>query len=145
MAYNFEVTKPKFYYFDVGVTRALSRTLRIPLQQRTTAYGEVFEHFIILECMKLASYKLLDYRFSYITTKDDAEVDLVVDRPGQPYLFTEIKSTNHVQPEQLRHLMSLSKDINNAEAVCFSQDPYKKQYGNVTVYPWREGILTYFT
>lgn len=137
-------TKPKFYFFDLGVTRALSRTLRIPLQASTSAYGEAFEHFIILECLKLAAYHQLDYRFSYVMTKDGAEIDLVVDRPGLPYLFIEIKSSQQVQPEQLRTLASLAHDMDNVEAVCFSRDPYKKQYGDISVYPWQEGIQLFF-
>lgn len=137
--------KPKFYFFDVGVTRALSRSLRIPLQEKTSVYGDAFEYFIILECMKLASYYQLDYRFSYVLTKDGAEIDLVVDRPGQPYLLIEIKSTTYIQPEQLRTFANLAKDIQNSEAVCFSQDPYVKQYDNITVYPWQQGIRKFFT
>lgn len=137
-------TKPKFYFFDIGVTRALTRSLRIPMQVSTSAYGEAFEHFIILECLKLASYYQLDYRFSYLKTKDDAEIDLIVDRPGMPYLLIEIKSSQHVQAEQLRTLAKLAEDLGKAEAVCFSQDPYKKQYGIVTVYPWQEGLKQFF-
>ena len=91
-------SKPKFYFFDIGVTRALARHLSIPLRAQTSAYGEAFEHFIILECIKLASYQNKEFRFSYLSTKDDAEIDLVVERPGQPLLFIEIKSKKSVQP-----------------------------------------------
>lgn len=136
---------PKFYFFDIGVTRSLARLLRIPLQESTSAYGETFEHFIILECMKLASYYSLDYRFSYLCTKDDAEIDLVVDRPGLPHLFIEIKSSNEVLPNSLKTLSQLAKDFKHCEAICFSQDPYVKKYGDVTVYPWQDGIKKYFT
>jgi predicted AAA+ superfamily ATPase len=138
-------SKPKFYFFDMGVVRSLTRSLRIPLQEGTSVYGEVFEHFIILECVKLANYYQLDYRFCYLETKDGAEVDLVVDRPGQPYLFIEIKSTTQVQPEHVKTLSKMAKDIKNAEAICLSRDPYQKQYDNVTVYPWQQGIKTFFT
>ena len=119
--------------------------LRIPLQERTSLYGETFEHFIILECIKLANYYLLDYRFSYLSTKDGAEVDLVVDRPGKPYLFIEIKSTQQVTEESMRTINKLSKDFVHCEAVCFSQDSYIKKYGDITVYPWKEGIKKFFT
>lgn len=132
--------RPKFYFFDTGITRALSHSLRIPLQTQTYAYGEAFEHFIILECMKLASYYELDYRFSYLATKDDAEVDLVVERPGKKTLLIEIKSTTQVQPQHLKTLETLRKDMGDVEAACFSQDPFQKKYGDITVYPWHEGI-----
>lgn len=137
-------TKPKFYFFDTGVVRALARLQKIPLKNGTSMYGEVFEHFIINECIKLATYYQLDYRFSYLATKDGAEIDLIVDRPGQPYLFIEIKSTTQVVPETLRTLRQLSKDFQNCEAVCFSQDPYQKRYDDITIYPWKEGICHFF-
>ena len=50
------LAKPKFYYFDTGVVRTLSRQLSVKLVPSTSAFGECCEHFIILECMKLASY-----------------------------------------------------------------------------------------
>ena len=136
---------PKFYFFDTGVTRTLARLLRVPLRESTSAYGETFEHFIILECLKLASYYALDYRFSYLCTKDDAEVDLIVDRPGQPYLFIEIKSSKEILPQSLKTLRQLAKDFQNCEAVCFSQDIYTKKHDEITVYPWKEGIENFFT
>ena len=137
--------KPKFYFFDPGVVRALSRMTSVELLPQTSAYGDAFEHFIILECMKLANYYSLDYRFSYLCTKDDAEIDLIIDRPGQPYLFIEIKSSSEIASQSLKSLGQLAKDFQNCEAVCFSQDIYIKKYGNITVYPWKEGIKKFFT
>lgn len=49
-------TKPKFYLFDNGIVRAFTRMLSTSLRPGTSLYGEIFEHFIILECIKLASY-----------------------------------------------------------------------------------------
>jgi predicted AAA+ superfamily ATPase len=36
----------KFYYFDLGVARALKRSLELPLLPSTLDYGDAFEHFI---------------------------------------------------------------------------------------------------
>jgi len=136
--------KPKFYYFDVGVTRALARVLRLPLQPSTSAYGEAFEHFIIVECIKLANYRQNEYKFSYLRTKDDIEIDLIVERPGRPLLLIEIKSSFGVNADQLTRFSKISKEFKNAEVVCFSQDTLTKKIGHIKVYPWREGIKKYF-
>jgi predicted AAA+ superfamily ATPase len=40
---------PKFYFFDMGVTRALTRRLTVPVEPRTPDFGRAFEHFMILE------------------------------------------------------------------------------------------------
>ncbi len=39
---------PKFYFIDPGIKRALDRTLSLPLMPQTSAYGEAFEHWVIL-------------------------------------------------------------------------------------------------
>jgi len=136
---------PKFYFFDTGVVRALTNQLNVPLTQSTSYYGEVFEHFIILQCRQLASYYHRDYRFSYLKTKDDAEIDLVVERPGLPLLFIEIKSTQHVQSEHLRTLKKISHDFGVCEAICFSCDTYAKNLDGIHVFPWKQGLQRYFT
>jgi predicted AAA+ superfamily ATPase len=132
--------KPKFYFFDTGVTRALARLLSVPLSTSTSAYGEVFEHFIILECLKLSSYLQPEYRFSYLKTKDDAEIDLVVERPGKPILFIEIKSSNNVRPEDLSTFSKLTQSFDQCEAICLSRDPHPKRFDHITIMPWKEGL-----
>ncbi|MDP3558914.1 MAG: AAA family ATPase [Legionellaceae bacterium] len=136
--------KPKFYFFDTGVVRALMRLIEIPLIESTSAFGEAFEHFIINQCVQLASYRHRNYRFTYLATKDDAEIDLVVERPGQKILFIEIKSTTTVESRHLSTLKTLSHDFGECEAICLSRESFIKQIDNVTVYPWEIGIKKYF-
>lgn len=136
---------PKFYYFDLGVARALASSLSIRPQRGTSYYGEVFEQFIIGECIKLASYYQVEYRLSYFMSAAGAEIDLVVERAGKPKLFIEIKSSQNVGEEDLESFMQLVKDFKVAdpqgcEAVCFSQDIRRKKIGEVMVYPWQEGL-----
>ena len=138
-------TRPKFYFFDPGVKRALTRTLTIPIKEGTFAYGDAFEHLMILECIKLASYYKSEYQFSYLRTKDDAEVDLVVERPGKSVLFIEIKSSTHIRKEDLRTFITLTKDFGKCESICLSNDPYEKIIEGVKVMPWKKGLKKYFT
>lgn len=138
------LSRPKFYFFDTGIKRALVRELSLPVQPGTYQFGELFEQFIILECIKLSSYQQNDYRFSYYMTKEGVEIDLVVERPGKPLLFIEIKSKDNVQEHDLKELRMLKRDLSNAEYVCFSNDIYKKSIEDIDVYPWREGLKYYF-
>lgn len=135
---------PKFYFFDPGVVRALSRRLSLPLMERTTGYGDAFEHFIILEIIRLASYFEPEYRFSYIRTPSDVEVDLVVERPGLQPLFIEIKSTDEIERTDLTGFIRLSGDFGDCEAICLSRDKFSKKIENVTAYYWEEGIKKIF-
>ncbi len=137
--------KPKFYFFDLGVCKSLTRMLSVPLQKSTSDYGNAFEHFIILECVRLASYYYSEYRFSYIRTKDDVEIDLIVERPGKKILCIEIKSSDNVREDKLAPFINLVKDIDNSEAICISQENRAKKIGNIMVLPWMDALRKYFT
>lgn len=137
-------TKQKFYFFDMGITRALSHLLSIPLVSSTAGYGEAFEHFIILECIKLRDMQHLEYKFSYLKTKDDVEVDLIVERPGKLPLFIEIKSSTQVNPEMISSFLHLSKDFGQCEAICICDESYEKMIEHVRVIPWKTALKRYF-
>jgi len=134
---------PKFYIFDNGVRRALSRTLTLDLLPQTYAYGNAFEHFIVQEIIKLQHYKNLDYELSYLRTYDNAEIDLIIERPGKPKALVEIKSKELVDKRDLRHLISLGADIKGSEMFCLSRDPHPKHIQNVRCLPWKQGTVPF--
>ncbi|MEI6790432.1 MAG: AAA family ATPase [Myxococcaceae bacterium] len=136
--------KPKFYFFDRGIVRALGRSLSVPLIPHTSAYGEAFEHFIITQVLALCSYFHSEYRLNYLRTKDDAEIDLVVERPGQPLLCIEIKSKDLIKEEDLSSFTRLTKDLPDCEAICISNERHAKRYGHVDVLPWKDALQRYF-
>jgi predicted AAA+ superfamily ATPase len=131
---------PKFYLFDTGVKRALDRTLDIPLKPQTSAFGEAFEHFIILEIQRIASYRRKDFRYSYLLTKDDAEIDLIIDRPGQQTLLVEIKSKIQVDERDIRHLKNFQKDFVHPLLLLLSLDQVEKEIDGVKACHWQKGI-----
>lgn len=137
-------SKPKFYFFDVGIVRALARQLSLPVHEGTSYYGDIFESLIIIECIKLAKYFKSEYRFSYLSTKDNAEVDLVVERPGKPILFIEIKSAAEVSEHKLSRFKKIVQDFGDCEAVCIANTDRAAIYGNIKVLPWQEALQTYF-
>lgn len=138
------VGKPKFYFFDLGVVRSLSRRLSVPLIPKTAAYGSAFEHFVLLEFIRLGSYFQPDYRFSFIRTTSDVEVDLVIERPNKPLLCIEIKSAEIVDEMKIKSFIKITKEIPNCEAIVLSQDRFMKKFDHVTCYPWKQGIKQYF-
>lgn len=131
---------PKFYFFDTGVKRALDRTLLQPLIANSYGYGQAFEHLVIIEAYRLNMYYQKDFRFSYLRTKDNAEVDLILERPGMPLALVEIKSTDFVDERDVRTLEHFLKDIKKTEAFCLSRDPIPKKIGSVQVFPWEKGL-----
>lgn len=131
---------PKFYFFDCGVQSALSRLLNIGIAPQTSIYGDRFEQFLINEIRHLSIYKKLDWEFSYFATKDNLEIDLVIDRPGLPLAFIEIKSSTKTTDEDLRHLLKIKKDLPNAEYFLLSQDPINRINGGAQCLRWQEGL-----
>jgi uncharacterized protein len=144
-AYHTSVRKrqnqnPKFYFFDTGVKRALDRTLDVALKESTYAFGEAFEHFVILELTRLSRYANNDWSFSYLRTKDGAEIDCIIDRPGKPKALIEIKAATSIHDKDVSILNRFADDMKPCDSFCLSRDPHAKRIGKVRCMPWREGI-----
>ncbi len=130
----------KFYFFDLGVRTSLEGKLNLELHPRTSEYGNAFEHFIICEIFRLNKYKKADYHFSYLRTKDNVEIDLIIERPGQKIALVEIKSKTKVDDRDCQHLESIQKDLPNSECFLLSQDSVAKKIGKVKAFSWQQGI-----
>lgn len=132
---------PKFYLFDPGVTRALAGTLRVELLPQTYAFGDAFEHWVILECHRINEYKKLDYKLSYLRSKSGAEVDLVIGRPGGKDLLVEIKSAERITKD---HASKIGRFMNDWDRPCIAQiwslDKNAKIIDGVECLYWRDGI-----
>ena len=131
---------PKFYLFDLGIKRALDRTLDVKLAPGTRAYGDAFEHLVVLELYRLCQYKRPDFTLSYILTKDGAEIDLVVDRPGHPTALVEIKSKLRVDDRDCRHLEHFKADFDKPDLFLLSNDPVEQLIGSTRAMHWQKGI-----
>jgi predicted AAA+ superfamily ATPase len=136
---------PKFFFFDLGVKRAMERNLNLELYKGTSEYGYAFEHLVILEIYRFNQYLSRDYELSYLQTKDGLEVDLILSRPGEPTALIEIKSKEKVTKDDLRHLRRIEPDITPAESFLLSQDPTPKKIGNTLCLPWKQGIEEIFS
>jgi uncharacterized protein len=128
----------KFYFIDTGIKRAIEKMLTVPLQRKSFDYGKAFEHFLICEIYKLCHYRNLDESLSYVRTKDDLEVDLVIERPGKTDILIEIKSTNRISESHARPLNSLCEGKKELTALLLSQDPIQKKFGSVTCLFWKD-------
>lgn len=77
-------------------------------------------------------------------TASDAEIDLIVERPGQPLLCIEIKSNSNISAIDISTLRKLSHDLTNCEAICLCNEKYSKKINHVMVWPWQQGLKQYF-
>lgn len=130
---------PKFYFFDIGVCRALANLLSVFPHPSTAYYGDLFEHFLILELMRREAYLRKGYHFYYLSDESSA-VDLIIERPGKPLAIIEIKSATQIQKRQLSPLISMKKSFPEAEFFCLSQNSSAEDFEGILVTPWREGL-----
>lgn len=130
----------KFYFFDMGVTRALTGLLDYPISPRTPPYGKYFEQFIILEVFRFMRTFEKDWKLSYLTTKDGAEIDLIIDFNPTFRFAIEIKSTDRIDEKEVKEFERLAKDIPHVKLLFLSNDPDPQVYGKVQCLPWQKGL-----
>ena len=102
-----KLVSPKFYLFDIRVKRALEQSLHGTAVPGNYYYGELFEHFVILEFVRMNLYCETDYRLSYFATKEGAKIALVLSR-GNENIFIEIKSSTSIDPAKVRKLGTIA-------------------------------------
>lgn len=132
---------PKFFLFDLGVKRALERSLRQMVVPQTYAYGRAFEHFLITEAIRLNDYGRKDFKFSYFLTKDGGEIDLIIERQGRPLALVEIKASAKTSNDDTNYLRSIITDLRPCEAFCLSQDVHERTQNGIHHLPWQKGLI----
>jgi predicted AAA+ superfamily ATPase len=120
--YHCSITKtqlqaPRFFLFDCGIKRALEGTLSSLVQPSTSSFGAAFEHFLTAEMMRQNSYGRKNFQFFYLKTQAGAEIDLIIERPGNSSVLLEIKSTTDIREDHLKHLRDLSSQFERPEVV----------------------------
>jgi predicted AAA+ superfamily ATPase len=131
---------PKFFLFDPGVKRALERTLEVRLNPSTSAFGEAFEHWVILELRRLHDIRCRDFKWSYLLTKDGLEIDLICERPGRSTLLIEIKSATTIREDHASSLQRIAPSFPGAELLLLSRDQTPRTFGKVRALHFRQGI-----
>lgn len=131
------VSHPKFYFFDPGVVSALRRDVSTELLEGTPPYGRAFEHWVILETMRLLDYRGREAALSFFRTTDGAEVDLILEK-GRERWAIEIKANANPSSSDLRGLKSFLKDHTVQRALCVCQTPRPYQNGPIEFLPWQE-------
>lgn len=128
---------PKFYFFDLGVLRALEGDLN-PVSPQSYAYGRFFEHFVVLECIRLRDYLERDIKFSYLKLKNGFEVDLILEEKSKPTLLVEIKSGTRVGHESVKKLQAISKDFPTpCKLQIWCQEKQPRLQEEVEILPWQ--------
>ncbi|MCK5493786.1 MAG: ATP-binding protein, partial [Candidatus Omnitrophica bacterium] len=128
-AYNKSVRKqqiesPKFYFFYIGVVRAIKNHLDYSLTPQTYEYGKLFESLVISEIYKLNKYFERDFKLYYLKTKEGQEIDIIIETPYKTIVI-EIKSGEVSHKSDVKPLIDLLSSFKNASGFvfCLNQKP----------------------
>ena len=106
---------PKLHFLDTGLLAALRDVTAARLQKDRstdrTAWGPLLENFVVSEVLKLVTWSDKRVRVSHFRTKEQDEVDLVLeDRRGR-VIGIEVKASATVRPQDLRGLRQLQAAV----------------------------------
>ena len=102
---------PKLHFLDTGLLAALRDANAAQFQKDRTGYGPLLENFVVSEVLKLTTWSDRRLRISHFRTKDQDEVDLVIeDRRGR-VVGIEVKASATVRPQDLRGLRQLQEAV----------------------------------
>lgn len=127
------ITRSKFFFFDIGVVNALTK--RTPISAGNPAFGDAFEHFIVMETRACLGLKGKDLPLQFWRTKNGFEVDMVV---GDA-LAVEVKSTRQASPHHLKGLRALKEEGLVKGYALVSLDPVTREMlPGIKAYFWKD-------
>lgn len=129
----------RFHFFDVGVRNAVAGA---PLEAGilATDAGPLFEHWVACELQVRIGYLGRGYRLSTFRTTDGAEVDLILETPGDT-IPIEVKWTRSPRPTDARgveHFIDRHPGIAKRGFVVCRAPRREQLTTRVVALPWEE-------
>jgi predicted AAA+ superfamily ATPase len=128
------ISKSKFYFFDVGVTRVLSR--RGEISDGDPLFGRAFEHWIALELRAALEYLRIDLPLQYWRTKTGFEVDFILG----DHTAIEVKASTSVTVKHLKGLKALKEEGKFKNYLLISRDVQERQIEGIRIIPWEKAL-----
>ena len=128
------ISRAKFYFFDVGIARALLGVES--LERASDLYGLAFEHFIAMELRAYLSYTAKRTPLRYWRSKNQHEVDFLL---GD--VAIEVKASSRVSERDHRGLRALLEEGPREHALLVSQDETKKNFSTGVTHIYWEAFL----
>ncbi len=131
------IAHPKFYFFDVGVYRAIRPTGPLDLQSEID--GRALETLFVQHLRAINDYLDLGYTIYYWRTRNGLEVDFVVYGENGLIAF-EIKRKRKISTKDLRGLRTFSNDYPMAKLYLLYGGEAPEYHDNITALPILEGL-----
>ncbi len=132
--------RPKFYFFDCGVVRALQNRLVDPPTPQEN--GFLFETFFYNELKRVRDYYEKPYELSF-WREGKNEIDILVTGPHGPMMAFECKTSAETIPDSTR-IAFLKRFPGLPLFVASSKDSCASKLDNgVIVLPWRQALESF--
>lgn len=135
----------KFYFVDTGLVRTIEKTLTVPMIEHTSYYGIMFESFIVNEIRRHIEYHRLEWTLSYLCTKENHEIDLVIQTPQKKLILIEVNSSANISEDDIKSLIHLGHDLDKknkskSHKILISQDKQSRIIQGVSCYYYQEAL-----
>ncbi|MCB1214996.1 MAG: DUF4143 domain-containing protein, partial [Deltaproteobacteria bacterium] len=132
--------RPKFYFFDCGVLRALQQ--RLNDKPTPAEKGFLFETWFYGELCKIRDYQSKDHEIGFWRSGNH-EVDFVISSGRGPILAMECKSSSQFLTQAT--WQAFQKKFPKVPLVIASAVEKKKRKLNngLMIYPWKEALNFY--
>ena len=133
-------SRPKFYFFDCGVIKALQK--RLVSQPTPEELGFLFETWIANELTRIRDYCRYEHRIS-LWRRGHWEIDFLIESGRQPLMAIECKSGRQIKNK--KSIEAFQKDFPKTPVIiCSLQDKRRRQIGkNIWVEPYKNVLSRY--
>ncbi len=125
-------SRPKFYFFDTGVFRAIRP--RGLLDNAEEMGGPALEGLVAQHLRAWNDYRNRPYELFFWRSLSGVEVDLVLYGSDGIFAF-EVKNSTHIRPQYLRGLRELKKDYPDVKSVFLYRGSEKLLRNEVLCWP----------
>jgi predicted AAA+ superfamily ATPase len=132
------ISKPKFYFFDTGVFRAIRPTG--PLDMPEMIDGAACETLFLQNLLAVNHGLDLGYKIYYYKTASGIEMDFVAYGKKGLYAF-EIKRSGKVSSDAIRNLKNFLKEYPQAKCFLIYGGTKKIHEGEIEVIPMQDALL----
>lgn len=132
------VTHQKFYYFDVGVYRAL-RPMG-PFDTPEEAEGPALESLVFQEVQAINSYFDLKYDIYFWRTVDKLEIDFILYGP-KGLIAIEVKRSKKINADDLKALKAFQSDYPVVKSYIFYGGEQTLYFDSIEAIPVAQALL----
>lgn len=134
------VKRPKIYFTDTGLASYLLGINTSESLFSSPFFGPLFETMVITDFWKRFHHQGQRPSMYYFRTRDDLEIDLVLEIEGKINLI-EIKSSSTIRPEHTSSLLKAIRDLKDSTARSFIISNSEKSFtlpNKVSNYSWSD-------